>query len=182
MNRLLLFALISIPIIIISWKPLMKPKSHGFYRFFGWEGTLWLFCSNYLYWFTEPLAIWQIISWLLLAVSVYYVVAGILELKKRGKPKEHREDDALYNFEKTTELVETGLYRYVRHPLYGSLIFLSWGICLKNPVTELIIVSLLATVFYYITARLDERECTVYFGEQYPEYMKKSKMFVPFFI
>ncbi|HOW30982.1 MAG TPA: isoprenylcysteine carboxylmethyltransferase family protein, partial [Bacteroidales bacterium] len=85
-------------------------------------------------------------------------------------------------FEKTTELVETGLYQYVRHPLYGSLIFLTWGVLLKHPTTQLIVVASVTTLFYFLTARKDELECIAYFGEKYSAYMKRSKMFIPFVV
>jgi protein-S-isoprenylcysteine O-methyltransferase Ste14 len=179
MIQLLFFALLSIPIVILSWKPLMNPKSHGFYRFFGWEGIAWLLACNYSYWFVNPLSMMQIGSWLLLAVSIYYVAAGTPLLIKSGKPKQHREDEALYSFEKTTELVETGIYKYIRHPLYGSLIFLVWGIFLKHITLTLFVITLIATVFFYITARVDEKECRQYFGEKYAAYMKRSRMFIP---
>jgi protein-S-isoprenylcysteine O-methyltransferase Ste14 len=179
MNQLILFALLSIPLIIISRKPLMNPKSHGFYRFFGWEGMAWIFSCNYRYWFADPVSIRQLISWVLLAISIYYVVAGAVLLIGKGKPREHRNDESLYQFEKTSELVETGLYKYIRHPLYGSLIFLTWGIFLKNITWTLLAISVLTTIFFYLTARRDEKECVTHFGEKYTMYMKKSAMFVP---
>lgn len=180
MNSYLLFALLSIPIVILSWKPLMNPKSHGFYRFFGWEGIAWLFSFNYSYWFTNPFGISQLISWVLLAVSIYYVAAGSVLLIRRGKPGKHRNDEALYQFEKTSELVDTGLYKYIRHPLYGSLVLLTWGICLKNITWILLAVSVVTTIFFYLTARRDEKECISHFGIEYSSYMNRSRMFIPF--
>ena len=35
-----------------------------------------------------------------------------------------RENAALLELEKTSRLVTVGLYRYIRHPLYSSLLFL----------------------------------------------------------
>lgn len=182
MNQLLIFASLSVPVIYISRKSLIRPQSHGFYRFFGWEGTLWMVIANIKYWFTDPFGALQICSWLLLLVSVYYVTAGTLLLIRSGKPHEQRTGEALYEFEKTTELVETGLYQYVRHPLYGSLIFLTWGVLLKHPTTQLIVVASVTTLFYFLTARKDELECIAYFGEKYSAYMKRSKMFIPFVV
>ncbi|GEM_PF-2802292 len=45
---------------------------------------------------------------------------------------------------------------------------------------ELLLVSLLSSVFLYLTARADEKECVVFFGKPYTEYMKRSKMFLPY--
>jgi protein-S-isoprenylcysteine O-methyltransferase Ste14 len=106
----------------------------------------------------------------------------IILLKKKGKPEKIRNEKTLYQFEKTTELIDTGIFKYIRHPLYSSLIFLTWGIYLKNPVVDLLIVSMVSTLFLYLTAIFDEKECIQFFGDTYKEYMKRSKMFIPFLI
>ena len=180
MNHLLLFGLCSIPLIIISWRTLSSPKSHGFYRFLSWECILWLFLKNYSYWFNNPLGPWQILSWIFLIISVYLVIAGVLLLKQSGKPLINRNDRKLYTFEKTSVLVESGIFKYIRHPLYASLLFLTWGIFFKNTSPSLLLISVFSSVFLYITARFDEKECLIYFGKNYSEYMKRTKRFIPF--
>jgi len=180
MKNLVIFILCSIAIAWVSRKSLLNTKSHGFYRFFGWECIALLFACNYRYWFDAPFTPVHLISWILLFICAYVVIAGYVELKKGGKASATRVDDHLYTFEKTTELVDTGIYKYIRHPLYASLVFLTWGIYFKNPTFFLLLVSVVSTVFLYITARLDEKECTAYFGDKYSDYMRRSKMFVPF--
>lgn len=182
MNDLVIFGVLSIPLIIISWRTLFNTQSHGFYRFFSWECIIWLLVSNYTFWFNDPFSVKQVISWILLFWSAYVVIAGVLLLRKSGKPRKKRNDGMLFEFEKTSELVENGIFRYIRHPLYSSLIFLTWGIFLKNTTVQLFIISLLSTVFLYFTAIFDERECIRYFGAKYGEYIKRSKMFIPFLI
>ena len=140
--NLIAFFVLSIPIIIVSLKPLKTPGSHGFYRFFGWEAILFLAIWNIRYWFHDPLSLPQVVSWILLFYALYLVIAGVLLLQRKGKAHPDREDPALYSFEKTTELVDTGLYKYIRHPLYASLFFLTWGICLKHPTVLLFCVAL----------------------------------------
>ena len=49
-------------------------------------------------------------------------------MKRIGKPDKKRNTKNLYQFEQTTELVDKGIFKYIRHPLYSSLIFLTWGI------------------------------------------------------
>jgi protein-S-isoprenylcysteine O-methyltransferase Ste14 len=86
----------------------------------------------------------------------------------------------LYAFEKTTALVTTGIYAYIRHPLYSSLLLLTWGIFFKVlsfPGTAL---TLVATTFLIATAQIDEQECIRFFGNEYQEYMQKTKRFIPF--
>lgn len=180
MLRIFLFMILSVPVVFVSRKALFNFKSHGFYRFLSWECILWLLATNYPYWFMHPFSVFQIISWILLLISIYLVLAGIMEMKKAGKADKTRTEKELYGFERTTELVDTGIFRFIRHPLYSSLIFVTWGIFFKNPDTETIIVAALSSIFLLLTALYDEKECVVYFGEKYVAYMKRSKRFVPF--
>jgi protein-S-isoprenylcysteine O-methyltransferase Ste14 len=178
--KLIAFAVLSIFIIALSWHVIFKPKSHGFYRFFGWEGIAWLMVSNYKSWFVDPLSASQIISWILLIYASIMVIVGVVLMKTKGKADRTRVDSSLYGFERTTELIETGVYKYIRHPLYGSLIFLAWGICLKDPTAEMIVISAVSTIFLVVNSMIEEKENIKYFGEKYKEYMKRSKMFVPY--
>ena len=180
MERILIFIVLSIPVIAISWRTLFHPRSHGFYRFFAWEGILWLAASNYRYWFSDPLSVNQIVAWILLVLSAYMVIAGVMRFAKNGKIDRSRDAETLFGFEKTTKLIDRGIYRYIRHPLYASLIFLAWGIVLKHPTTGLLAVTLISTIMLYLTSRYDEKECIAYFGDQYLEYMKRTSMFIPF--
>jgi len=180
MDDLIIFGILSIPLIVLSWRTLSDIKSHGFYRFFSWECIIWLLISNYKFWFNNPFGIKQIFSWIFLFCSAYMVIAGVIRLRKSGKPLKNRTENSLYQFEKTTELVDTGIFKYIRHPLYSSLIFLTWGIFLKNTSVQLLLIGLVSTVFLYLTALFDEKESIKFFGEKYSKYMTRSKRFVPF--
>lgn len=103
-------------------------------------------------------------------------------MKRLGKPEKNREDNSLYQFEKTTELIDTGIFKYIRHPLYSSLLFLTWGIYLKHPTGILTAVAALSSLFLFLTAIFDEKECIKAFGASYREYMTRSKRFIPFII
>ncbi len=178
--KIILFSTISVFIILVSFRNIFNFRSHGFYRFLSWECIAWLFASSYNIWFREPFSFIQILSWIFLTVSTIFVAAGVYSIFKRGKPGSDREDNTLYKFEKTQKLVTSGIFKYIRHPLYSSLVFLTWGILLKNPIPELFIISLLSTIFLFITARFDEKECIGFFGDKYMDYMKSSKRFIPF--
>ncbi len=181
MWKIIAFVIISLPIIYISRASLPHPRSHGFHRFFAWEAILGLFLLNVDFWFRDPFAWYQIISWVLLFASFIPLGFGVHALRVRGKPTTHREDDAsLYKFEKTTQLITTGIYRFIRHPLYSSLLLLAWGIFFKLPSFFGGILVAAATVFLVLTAKADEAECAKFFGESYREYMKKTKMFIPY--
>jgi protein-S-isoprenylcysteine O-methyltransferase Ste14 len=174
------FGVASAALLIFSRKSLLKPRSHGFYRFFAWEAILGAFSLNINVWFGDPFSWNQIISWILLCCSVPVVVSGTLELKRTGRPDTRRQDESLIGFEKTTKLVTTGIYRHIRHPLYCSLLLLAWGVVFKNPGWFTLSLGLTVSFFLVKTARTDEAECLNYFGEEYREYMSRSKMFIPY--
>ncbi len=181
MVKLVVFAAVSIGLIYVSRASLRALGSHGFYRFFAWEFILALFLLNVDLWFLSPFSSHQLISWFFLVASIPPLAFGIHALVTRGKPVSHREGEAhLLAFEKTTSLVTTGLYRYIRHPLYGSLLLLAWGIFFKNPVWSGVILALAATLALIATAKADEAECIRFFGPSYQAYMKQTTRFVPF--
>ncbi|MFZ0471527.1 MAG: isoprenylcysteine carboxylmethyltransferase family protein [Bacteroidales bacterium] len=182
MDKVILFIAFSLPVIYLSKRTLFDIKSHGFPRFFGWECIIALFVANYKFWFVEPLSARQVISWVLLAISAYMLVAGALLLNRARKPGVVRVDEKLFKFERTTELVTTGIFKYIRHPLYASLIFITWGIYFKHPTVIMTLVALLASVLFWFTAVGDEKECIAYFGDSYRDYIKGTKRFIPFLI
>lgn len=167
-------------LLYVSGASVRVPASHGFWRFLAWECLLILFLLNMRQWFSRPLSSHQVVSWLLLLISLVLVALGVDLLRRKGRPGEQRRDTTLIGIEKTTALVTEGVYRYIRHPLYSSLLFLGWGICFKRPSYLSGLLALAASAFLMLTARVEEGENIRYFGEAYQEYMKHTKMFVPF--
>jgi protein-S-isoprenylcysteine O-methyltransferase Ste14 len=166
--------------IYVSRHMLVRPHVHGFYRFFAWECILALIVLNLPVWGDNPWSVTQLVSWSFLLISLYLVAVGVYLLNVIGKPDPTRPEVDLLGFEKTSRLVTVGIYKYIRHPLYASLIFLAWGAFLKNPVLPGLLLVLAATVFLFLTAKKDETECLQYFGGAYKVYMQSTRMFVPF--
>jgi protein-S-isoprenylcysteine O-methyltransferase Ste14 len=171
MLEILIFVIGSIGIIWISVPSLRQPGSHGFFRFFAWEIILGIFVLALRDWFVNPFTWYQIVSWILLIVSLVPIIYGVVLLRTVGKPTDE--------LEATTQLVTKGIYRFIRHPLYASLLYLAWGIFFKSPSLLDGCLAVVATAFLYATACADEAECVVKFGEDYARYMKKTKMFIP---
>lgn len=179
--KTIIFIVGTILLIVISWKSLLSMRSHGFYRFFAWEAILALFLLNVDFWFYKPFAWNQLIAWFLLVVSLIPLVFGVYSLRTLGNPVKEREaDPSLLAFEKTTTLVTSGIYKYIRHPLYSSLLLLNWGIFFKAPSWIGFVLAIAATFFLLATAKADESECTRFFGSPYQEYMKQTKRFIPY--
>jgi len=178
--KVIVFIVASVGIAWVSWPSLRDFRSHGFYRFFAFESILALVLLNLDYWFYKPFSPHQIISWLLLIVSLFLVIHGFQLLHRVGKPDSERNDPSLVGIEKTTELVTVGVYRYIRHPLYSSLLFLAWGVFFKWPSWLGGGLAAIATVFLVATSKVEEAENIRFFGSAYQMYMKKTKMFIPF--
>jgi protein-S-isoprenylcysteine O-methyltransferase Ste14 len=162
-------------LMLFSWFLSVKYRRyHGIARFFAFESVFILVLMNLKVWFTAPFSVHQMLSWVFLILSGYIVIAGYLTLKRKGKPDS--------NFENTSLLVKSGLYRYIRHPLYLSIILLGTGVMLKQigiPQLCLGAVNLLAI---YLTARIEEKEMIDKFCEEYRIYMMETKMFIPFLL
>ena len=180
MFMLLVFVVGSAVIVYVSRASLRAPRSHGFYRFFAWETILTLTVLNLDHWFDNPFAWHQLISWFLLIVSLFLVIHAVRLLKQMGKQNARRDDAPMLEFEKTTTIVAAGAYRYIRHPLYSSLLFLAWGVAFKSTSWLNGLLALIATLFLVATAKAEEVEDIRFFGPPYQEYMKRTRMFIPF--
>ncbi|OHB79866.1 MAG: hypothetical protein A2V98_23335 [Planctomycetes bacterium RBG_16_64_12] len=184
MLRVILFVCLSAVLGYVSRASLKVPDSHGFYRFFAWECILGLFFLNFIsfqQWFGDPFSVRQLISWFLLIACIVPAAHGVYLLRTQGKPDVRRSHDApLVGIEQTTQLVTTGAFEYIRHPLYSSLLLLAWGVFLKHPCWLGGGVVLGATGFLLATAKVEEAENIRYFGAAYRSYMQHTKMFIPF--
>jgi protein-S-isoprenylcysteine O-methyltransferase Ste14 len=77
------------------------------------------------------------------------------------------------------ELVTSGPYRLVRHPIYSGLLLGLLGTALVNNLIGLIIVAILGAYFYYC-ASIEETNLSRTFPTAYPAYRTTTKMLIPF--
>jgi len=66
--------------------------------------------------------------------------------------------------------------------MYSSLMLPAWGICLRRAPAELLGVALAAACACILAARVEEKENTNYFGEEYRRYMRRTKRFIPYIV
>ncbi len=180
MIRATIFIIVTALFVYISRRSLVRVHSHGFWRFFALESILALVLLNALQWFNDPFSWQQLISWFLLLISIFLAAQGVHLLRVFGKPNQKRSGDDLFEFEKTTSLVNVGVYKYIRHPLYSSLLFFTWGAIFKHLSWIGFILAFFASFFLLFTAKKDESECLAHFGKTYEIYMRGTKRFVPF--
>lgn len=170
---------------VLAWlcrRQLRNPRCHGFYRFFAFAGIAWLLVYRIRYWHDNLIAAQQIVSILLMLLSLGVIIASVLEFRLRGGHRETSTPPENFEFENTGHLVTTGVYRYIRHPMYTSLLLLAWGIFLKQFTWFGLAVVFGVSLALYLTARIEERENLAFFGKEYEEYCRSSKLFLPFMI
>jgi protein-S-isoprenylcysteine O-methyltransferase Ste14 len=171
-----LFAIVSALLLWSSRRPLRHPGSHGFWRFFGWECILAVAILN------RQEAGPQWLSETLLQISVVLLLAGLWGIFRRGRIARRPEAASFYVWERTTALVESGVYRWIRHPMYTSLLMLAWGMYFRHADLRSLLPAVLASYFLWRTALADESECVAYFGDAYRDYMQRTRRFLPWLV
>ena len=85
-----------------------------------------------------------------------------------------------YQIKEKHELITSGIYRYVRHPIYGGMWLMGCGMLLvAGSLTVVIYIPVVMTALVPL-ARREEKLLTDTFGLHYSAYMKTSKRFIPF--
>jgi len=77
------------------------------------------------------------------------------------------------------ELVTRGPYAFVRHPIYTGIILAMLGSAIGESIIWALPLVLFAPYFIY-SARREEELMREQFPAQYPDYMRRTKMIVPF--
>lgn len=79
------------------------------------------------------------------------------------------------------ELVTTGPYHYLRHPIYAAIIYFVWAGQIQKPDILSLSLALIATGALFIRMILEED----FLKSRYPgytEYMKRAKRVIPFVV
>lgn len=173
----------TILLVAVSWRALRQPRSHGFFRFFAFEAILGLVVLNSPVWFHGPFEPVQLLSWALLVASLFLVAHGFSLLRRLGRPSTPDPGSPVFRVENTASLVTSGAYRFIRHPLYASLLYLAWGAALKSLTPVSLALGLVATVALVATAKVEEAENVRRFGDAYRDYMARTRwLFIPFLV
>jgi protein-S-isoprenylcysteine O-methyltransferase Ste14 len=78
-----------------------------------------------------------------------------------------------------TELVTTGPYAYVRHPIYGGMLLAILGSAIAQSLLWLVPLVIYGPYFIR-SARYEEKFLIEHFPELYRSYMTRTKMLLPF--
>lgn len=110
----------------------------------------------------------------LVIVAFAIIGLGILEHLSRNR--------ALPNITPTPNqsagLVDTGVYKWIRHPLYSGVILGAFGAALAHGHIVPLIMSLVFVVFFSFKARYEESLLRGFYPT-YAEYMTRTGRFIP---
>lgn len=79
-------------------------------------------------------------------------------------------------------LVKKGVYKYIRHPQYTGLLLLSFGMMVEWATLPMLILYPIMVSMYVRLAKKEEKDMILEFGNEYREYMKETKRFIPFIV
>ena len=83
--------------------------------------------------------------------------------------------------QRATEVVSTGAFRYVRHPLYLGSILIYFGMTVSTASLFCLTLLVLIALFYNYIATYEEKLLEVKWGQDYIAYKKKTAKWIPNF-
>jgi protein-S-isoprenylcysteine O-methyltransferase Ste14 len=145
---------------------------------FGDAGQLILFCIFLAVWVADSFFLHRSIflaRYLPLAVRLVLLalalIATTLLFKSTGAVIHHgrRQDD----------VIETGAFRYVRHPLYLGVLLVYLGTAIATASLFSLAIFAGIFVFYNYIAAYEEKLMEVWFGEPYKNYEMRTGKWIP---
>ncbi len=111
-----------------------------------------------------------LVGTVLIGTGIALGIRGIYDLRKSFAvhPKPHEK----------AEFIQTGIYSYVRHPMYSGLILVAIGFLLVRYSQDLLVMFFFAIGYLAIKIYIEERFLNSFF-EDYREYSKKTGCIFP---
>jgi protein-S-isoprenylcysteine O-methyltransferase Ste14 len=114
-------------------------------------------------------------------VGLLFVIVGIsCSIKARRDLGVNWAHAAEYQIKKDHELITSGIYTYIRHPIYSCMTLSFLGAELVVGSYLFIVLLLVLPLGSYFQAKKEEKILLSHFGNDYASYKKKSKMFIPY--
>jgi protein-S-isoprenylcysteine O-methyltransferase Ste14 len=131
-----------------------------------------------LYAFVDPerLGLWRlpieltIAGWIAMALGFLLIVAAQANMGRSWR---------IGIDKRTTDLVTSGLYRFVRNPIYSGMIVMLFGFVLATPSSWTALAFSIAFVVLEIQTRLEEKHLIRLHGRAYLEYAGTVGRFAP---
>jgi len=128
----------------------------------------------HLPWLLRPLAQHPIIAWTSVIIIAFGLAATLLCWKRMGKSWRMG-----INPDEKTQLIITGPYAYIRHPIYAiqSLMLVASMALLPSPL--MLISCALMIIFLQWEARREEKYLLIHHGDGYRDYCRQTGGFLP---
>jgi protein-S-isoprenylcysteine O-methyltransferase Ste14 len=111
-------------------------------------------------------SVWQYVSWILTVIfsilAIVFLGRSLFDLGRNLTPLPHPRDDG--------QLVKTGIYGIVRHPLYSGVIYLALAYASWQMSWRHLVGSIILFVFFDAKSRKEESWLT----EKFPDYANYS--------
>lgn len=112
---------------------------------------------------------------------ILMIVGSVIMLSSRYQLNRHSYGGGSLSEEKEQTLLTEGMFKHIRHPIYAGGLIITIG--LELAFRSLIMLSLHTLIFVIIFRDRMQREETVLlnkFGDEYQEYINKTKRLIPY--
>ncbi len=140
----------------------------------GWLFGIWL-PEGVLWGHTLQQYIGDTGTWIGVVVSLAGAASVILGWKQIHK-------DYWSKDEGEGRLVTAGIYKYIRHPQYTGFFLITLGMMMAWATIPLIVLYVCLLALYYYLAKKEEKDVEAEFGQEYVDYKKNTKMFIPYVV
>jgi protein-S-isoprenylcysteine O-methyltransferase Ste14 len=127
--------------------------------------------NSVMYWMPLPNPALNALGVVLCAAGVTFAIWARVYLGRNwGMPMSLKENP---------ELVTTGPYAFVRHPIYTGVLLAMLG-CAFGAGLWWLAIFVAAGMYFIYSAVVEEKLMVQQFPNQYPDYKKRTKMLIPF--
>ncbi len=154
-------------------------RSGGYWRTVAVLGIFVVFTSRFLgHWWRHHL--WRVDSALSVVATALVVLGAIFAVWARLTIGTNW--SGIVTLKEDHQLIVTGPYRYVRHPIYTGLFTMGIGTQLMYAEPYGFLLFVVAVVVFSVKIRDEERLMTETFPDQYPQYRRRVKAVIPFLL
>ncbi len=115
-----------------------------------------------------PIRLLEYFFWPIWIPAIILVAIPFYIFRKKGGVRKGE------SYVKTQNLVDSGVYRIIRHPQYTGGIWISIAMVLPNQSRVIIILAALVVFSFGLTIFLEEESLIEKFGEEYRNYKKRT--------
>lgn len=137
-------------------------------------GIQLIFFAGYLFRFPKidfPIPEWLKLTGIIFSVAgIIISIAALLTLNKSLSPFPTPKQSA--------ELIQTGIYKYMRHPIYSGVLFFTFGFSMYSENTLRLFIFFALLILFMFKAAYEERLLQDKFSN-YAAYIKTTGMFLP---